>query len=361
MDNRLASFSMIEMFSTHNSIGFASQFLEWLNREQLQVVTIVDEGLNINFASYSVKSILGFNYEQLIDKKITDYIHQDDLEKFSSYLESLDFKKKIIEMRFLHKDGYYIDAKAYSGEIYDDQSDEKFYVICIVDYTEHIKAKEALTNSEKLSTVGQLAASIVHEIRNPLTSIKGFLQLLENSKADIQKEYIHVMMDSIEKIEAITSELLYISKPTTNVIKEEDIVSIVKEVCLLMRSQAIINNIELVFSPKTDFFLIKCDRSQMKQVIINLIKNAIEAMPDGGTIKVTIYKDEYLTVDVIDEGVGVPDKLKSRLSNPFFTTKETGTGLGLMVTQNILNDHNGVLSIHDNAPKGSIFRITFKQ
>src|SRR5690625_960239 len=213
-------------------------------------------------------------------------------------------------MRFLHKDGYYIDAKAYSGEIYDDQSDEKFYVICIVDYTEHIKAKEALTNSEKLSTIGQLAASIVHEIRNPLTSIKGFLQLLENSKTDIQQEYIHVMMDSIEKIEAITSELLYISKPTTNVIKDEEIVSIVKEVCLLMRSQAIINDIELKFTPEIESFIIECDRSQMKQVVINLIKNAIEAMPDGGTIKVKVYKGDYLTIDVIDEGVGVPDELK---------------------------------------------------
>ncbi|MGM8216238.1 ATP-binding protein [Bacillaceae bacterium W0354] len=359
MNNRIASLAMIEMLETHHSSGLVYNFMEWINREQLQVVTLIDEDLNITITSYSVKSVLGFSNECMIGNKLIDYIHPDEHEKFYDYLKTLDYTKKVMETRVLHKDGHYIDAQFYSGAIYDDHTNDKYFVVCFSDITEHKKAKEALTNTEKLSSVGQLAASVVHEIRNPLTSIKGFLQLLKNSNDAIKDEYFRVMTESIEKIESITSELLYISKPTTNNIKDEDIVSIVDEVCMLMRSQAIMNDIKLEFTCEMEQCAIQCDRSQIKQVLINLIKNAIEAMPESGTIKVNIYRNEQLIIDVIDEGVGVPDEIKEKLGDPFFTTKETGTGLGLMVTKNILENHGCTLSIHNNKERGSIFRITF--
>lgn len=359
MEHRIASIAMMESFSEHTNIELVSNFIEWLNREQFQVVVLLDESFNIVFASYSVKNILGYEYEEWLNRKIWDYIHPDEHDRFYQYLSSLNYKKKITETRLLNKSNQYVDCISYSGIIYDDRSNEKYYVVCIYDDSENKKAREALTNSEKLSTVGQLAASIVHEIRNPLTSIKGFLQLLKNSDREIQDEYIRVMTDSLEKIESITTELLYISRPSTNQVKEEDIISIVNEVCILMRSSATMSNIKLVFNSELNQYTIKCDRSQIKQVLINLIKNAIEAMPNGGKIQINVYKKEQLIIDVIDEGIGVPDEYKERLSDPFFTTKETGTGLGLMVTQNILKSHKCKLSIHDNEKQGSTFRITF--
>ncbi len=138
----------------------------------------------------------------------------------------------------------------------------------------------------KMSVAGQLAAGIAHEIRNPLTSLKGFLQLLQ-AGVNRKEEYYQIMVDEIEKMEAITSELLFISKPMTDNKDWENLPELIDDVITLLHPQAKLKNITIVQEGE-DRLRLNCDRSQIKQVFINILKNAIEAMDNPGHIKVFI-------------------------------------------------------------------------
>src|SRR5699024_4472459 len=161
----------------------------------------------------------------------------------------------------------------------------------------------------------------------------------------------------IDKIEAITSELLFISKPTTTNKQKESIRSIINDVIILLKSQANLKSIELKLIQEKDIYFY-CNKSRMKQVFINLIKNAIEAMSSPGTIKIEVYvTDSHINIDVIDEGPRIPADILHKLTTPFFTTKQKGTGLGLMITKQILEQHGASILIIQNQEIGNTFRV----
>ncbi|TFB23111.1 PAS domain S-box protein [Filobacillus milosensis] len=337
--------------------GLLSSAFQWFDNNSTNIKLIFDENYKIVYISYSAEKILGYKKECFLGKDLLNFIDESDVENAKKYINSLGFDRINVELAFKNNDDHTIYTATHLGKINDDHKGKTYYIAVINDISELKTARKMLMNSEKLSSVGQLAASVVHEIRNPLTSIKGFLQLLENDVKD-KPEYFNIMTEEIEKIESITTELLYIAKPSPNQFKNENITNTISEVCLLMKSQARLYDIQIDFKSDKDHY-INCDRSQIKQVFINLIKNAVEAMESEGTIRVHVYKDDSLTIDVIDEGVGVPDDLKLRLGEPFLSTKEKGTGLGLMVTKQILNNHHASLNVLDNKEKGSIFRVRF--
>ncbi|WP_277673961.1 ATP-binding protein [Piscibacillus halophilus] len=331
---------------------------QWFDNHSTNVKLIFDENYKIVYISYSAEIIFGYTKDCLYGSHLLDYVSEDHIDLIKKSVNSLGFDRVTVEIAFKNSDGNTVHTSTHLGKIIDNHKGKTYYIGIINDISELKTARKMLMNSEKLSSVGQLAASVVHEIRNPLTSIKGFLQLLEKDTEE-QKVYFDIMTEEIGKIESITSELLYIAKPSPNKVQNEDLTTIIKEVCLLMRSQARLNEISIEFISEEEQYHLNCDRSQIKQVFINLIKNAIEAMKEPGTIQVKVYEDDVLTVDVIDEGEGVPVELKDRIGEPFLSTKEKGTGLGLMVTKQILDKHHASLSVLDNEENGSIFRIRF--
>lgn len=233
---------------------------------------------------------------------------------------------------------------------------QEYFVALSRDITDKKEAEEIFVRSEKMSVAGQLAAGIAHEIRNPITSLKGFLQLLQTG-IEGKAEYFRIMEEEIEKIQTITSELLFISKPLTNEIQNESIAELLNDICTLLGSQARLYDITIQLNFDNEMY-INCDRSQIKQVFINIIKNAIEVMEEGGIIQVNV-KDQhpFVAVDVIDEGSGIPDEIIDKINEPFFTTKKNGTGLGLMITNQILEKHLGKLEVFQNDTVGSTFRV----
>ncbi|MET3682232.1 PAS domain S-box-containing protein [Alkalibacillus flavidus] len=333
----------------------------WRDRHSMTIKVIFDEDFRILFVSESVQDVFGYQPSDLVNESILSYIHPENRQWVKQSIHSLPYDEKVVdEFRVLNSNGDYIDCQANSGKIINPVTDQPYNVTVIQDVMEHKQAQQMLISSEKLATAGQLAASIAHEIRNPITSLKGFLQLLETG-IEGKEDYLKIMKDEIDKIEAISKEMLYISKPSPNQFEEDDIVSVLEDVCMLMRSQARMNDIDLVLESDMEAFDLYCDPQQLKQVFVNLIKNAIEAMEEPGSITIRVTNEDDLYVDVIDEGPGVPDSLKAKLGQPFFTTKDKGTGLGLMVTLDILESHRASLTIHDHEPQGSIFRLQFRQ
>lgn len=219
------------------------------------------------------------------------------------------------------------------------------------------KMEELLRRSEKLTTVGQLAAGVAHEIRNPLTTLRGFLQLQQESKK-LTLSHVTLMLSELDRINLIVGEFLILAKPQATRFVAKDVRNVLQDVIALMNSEALLHNIEFRISFTEEACLISCEENQLKQVFINLLKNAIEAMPSGGTIHIYItYKREYISITITDEGVGIPDEMIPKIGDPFFTGKETGTGLGIMVSQRIINSHRGTMDIKSQVNVGTTVHL----
>ena len=228
----------------------------------------------------------------------------------------------------------------------------------VVDITTLIKTEELLRKSEKLSVVGELAAGFAHEIRNPLTTIKGFLQLIKKDTDTKHNEYMSIMLNEIDRLEMITNEFMVVAKPQVANYQMEDLHSFTENVIQFLQPQALLKNVEMELHVEDTLPLIYCDRNQLRQVFINIYKNAMEAMPDGGTITTKLWiNDEYISISIEDQGTGIPENLIPRLGEPFYTLKEKGTGLGLMVSRKIIESHDGTLIIKSKMNIGTTMII----
>jgi len=220
------------------------------------------------------------------------------------------------------------------------------------------QTERMLQKSEKLALLGQMAAGIAHEIRNPLTSIKGFIQLFKVNQQ--KEEYFDIVLSELERINIIVGEFLVLAKPTAAVYVEGDVKVLIKDVVTLIGTQSILNNVEIFVNFDQDLPKISCEENQLKQVFLNLFKNAIEAMPQGGIIEVKVkdIEEGKISIKIIDQGIGIPKERLSTLGEPFYTTKEKGTGLGLMTCFKIIESHKGVLTIESTVNKGTTIEIT---
>jgi two-component system sporulation sensor kinase A len=229
--------------------------------------------------------------------------------------------------------------------------------VIIRDISERKKNEELLINSEKLYVAGQLAAGIAHEIRNPLTSLKGFLQLIASGRKN-NSTYYDIMKAELDRIEDIVSELLMLSKPQVYELTYQDMRVMMRDTVTLLETQAILHNIGIEAEYGTDPLWIYGVENQVKQVFINVIKNAIEAMIDGGMISIKLSREsDRVYVRISDEGPGIGDDQLAKIGQPFYTTKEKGTGLGLMVSYKIVDNHQGKIVVTSELDKGTMFEI----
>ncbi len=238
----------------------------------------------------------------------------------------------------------------------DDQIDGAYLIA--KDISEQKRAEELVHRSDKLSAVGQLAAGIAHEIRNPLTAIKGFTQLLqEGAQRDVQ--YYQVILSELDRVNLIVDEFLLLAKPSPSMFRSCNVEQMLLAIITLLEPQAILQNVRILPTIAAGIDQIEIEENQIKQVLINLLKNAIEAMPDGGDLIIELRQEEegLMRIRFIDQGCGIPEEQLHKVGDPFFTTKEKGTGLGLMVSHKIIEDHGGQLEIHSTVGVGTTIDV----
>ncbi|MFK9095150.1 ATP-binding protein [Bacillus salipaludis] len=213
---------------------------------------------------------------------------------------------------------------------------------------------EELRQKEKLAIVGQMAAAIGHEIKNPLSSLKGFTQL-QQERNPVGNEFYPIMIQEIDRINSIVNDLMYLGKPRKIKFEKASIKEIVAYTISITQQQAEMQGVSFQTIIAESLPPVQCEEKQLKQVFINLIKNAIEAMPDGGRIfiKVDVLTEKTLSISIEDEGYGIAEENIDILLEPFYTTKKDGTGLGLMVTNQIINDHKGEMKIESGIGIGT--------
>ncbi|MDT9726484.1 PAS domain S-box protein [Xylanibacillus composti] len=228
-----------------------------------------------------------------------------------------------------------------------------------INITKLKKTEELLQKSEKLAVVGELAAGVAHEIRNPLTTLKGFTQILGMKVDEDSQPFIELMMSELERIEAITSEFMVVAKPQQNQYEPVDIPQVLQQVIQLLGPQATLNNVQISLEVDAAVTTIYGDANQMKQVFMNVMKNAIESMERGGSMYIEVDNPQagQLCVKVRDTGSGIPADMLPRLGEPFYTLKEKGTGLGLMVSYRIIEAHQGRISFDSEVGLGTTVRI----
>jgi two-component system, sporulation sensor kinase A len=226
------------------------------------------------------------------------------------------------------------------------------------DITQQKLAESLLLKKEKLSVLGELAAGIAHEVRNPLTSIKGFIQVMRETKR-VEESYIQIVLEELERINQIISELLILGKPQSHYYKPFPLNDAVSYVMNLIGHEAMLNNISITLNDSSSRPLIYGDKNQLIQVFINILKNSIEAMPQGGSIDIVINeKGNAIKICIKDTGVGIPKERLTKIGEPFFTLKEKGMGLGLTTSTKIIQEHKGTLKIDSEVGKGTTVYIT---
>lgn len=258
----------------------------------------------------------------------------------------------------MRKDGSLIEVSISTSLVRDEQGQVTSMISVSRDVTERNRIEELLRRSEKLNTVGQLAAGVAHEIRNPLTTLRGFLQLQQQTRS-VNPDHIDLMLSELDRINLIVSEFLILAKPQAIHFQERDVRGILRDVISFLDSQAHLYGVEVKLDFSSEPALVHCEENQLKQVFINLLKNAFEAMPDGGTVTITLKRPEgdHVLITIQDEGHGIPEELMPHLGEPFITNKETGTGLGLMVSQRIIQGHQGTLEIESKSGVGTKISI----
>ena len=323
-------------------------------------ILIYFEG-TILYVNEAGKCLLGAEKkEEILGQSIYRVIHPSYQEIARERLDQI--RKNIsvtnnVDQKIVRLDGKVIYVEVSSRLIHFEG--KKAFLSVIEDVTHKKEETEGLLQkSEKLALVGQMAAGIAHEIRNPLTSIRGFIQLFQ-SKYTEDEQHFKLVLSELDRINLIVGEFLVLSKPTAVEFKEKEITTLIKDVVTLINTQAIMNNIQIVEEYRSVLPKVVCEENQLKQVFINLLKNAIEAMPNGGIIEVKVLEKDKdkVSIFITDQGMGIPEERIPKLGEPFYTTKEKGTGLGLMTCYKIIENHDGEMNISSKINKGTLVEI----
>lgn len=348
-----------QLQQTYEENRAMKEYLENFINQTSDAIHVVDLEGRVILANYAFQQLFGWQPEQVIGKQVT-IIPESKLEEEEEVLRLLASGEHLMARETLRctKDDRVFDVSVSTSAINDEHGNCIAFASITRDVTENKKMEELLRRSEKLTTVGQLAAGVAHEIRNPLTTLRGFLQL-QQQKNVLNLNHTDLMLSELDRINLIVSEFLILAKPQAVHFQRKDVRFILGDVISLLDSQANMVNIHFETFFTQEKCVIECEENHLKQVFINISKNAFEAMPSGGTIqlRIELWDETYVRVQLIDQGHGIPEENISKLGQPFYTDKETGTGLGLMVSQRIIHNHKGTMEITSVVNEGTTVTI----
>jgi C4-dicarboxylate-specific signal transduction histidine kinase len=314
-------------------------------------IILIDNQRKIQWTNQTMKKIAG--------KNITGMLCDDffaDCKIIGTYKVN-NLQTDILSNLFGQRGKYFQVTTAPIGD-----ADEgvKGYIRLIHDVTEMKRLEEQLIHSEKLALFGRLTAGIAHEIGSPLTSVFSFVQILKDMEKDeFKKESLETIYLHMNRIADILKQLSGFSKMPQVEHKPWKVNSLIEDSLSLIQYDRRVKDITIVKDLLSDMPKITTDKNQLSQVIVNIVLNAADAMPDGGTLKIkSNVKDKTIVISFEDTGVGIPDENLIKIFDPYFTTKEKGTGLGLTVSHSIIEKLNGHLTVESELNKGSRFVIT---
>ncbi len=356
------------------NIQLRRQIEDKLIESSVDGVVVADREGKVLIFNKGAEGLLGYRAEEVVGKmSVRDIYPPGVAEEVAVKLRSADFsgrrKSSSFQLLFRRKDGESIEGELSASIVYDEKGNEVLTVGIIKDLREKRgmerelrKTQEALLQSEKLAAMGRLTSQIAHELNNPLFGIMNTLELLKSEVPPESKRrgILELSLSETVRLTEMLRSMLSFSKPEEEKRVPVKINGLIEGILLVMEKQMRESNIRVTTAFSEEIPEIMASTNQMRQVMLNMIKNAKESMPSGGTLFVrTMRGDGNVRIIIRDTGVGIPEELKDKIFEAFFTTKQKmkGTGLGLSVCYGIVRGHGGEIEVESEVGKGTTFII----
>lgn len=335
-------------------------YLESFVNYTSDAIHVTDLEGRVTQVNQAFEKMFGWREEEVIGASLA-HVSEEHLHEYDDIRERILRGETVTDHETvrLTKNGNMIDMSITVSAIRNEKGDSVAIAEIARNITARKHAEEAIRRSEKLSVIGQLAAGVAHEIRNPLTTVRGFVQLQQQT-GKLIPSHLEVMMSELDRINMIVSEFLVLAKPQARQYQLTQLPSLLSDIVMLLDTLAHMSRVTIETRYSSGIPPIYCEPNQLKQVFINLLKNGIEAMPDGGTIAIDLQyapEEHSVVVRITDQGCGIPEESMSRLGEPFFSSKSSGNGLGLMVSQRIMANHKGSMAISSEVGVGTVIEI----
>ncbi|WP_252311640.1 PAS domain-containing sensor histidine kinase [Sinobaca sp. H24] len=373
-----ASYSEVnELTQTFNVMTARLEEREKSHKKSTLILETTDNGvISINKSTYAVttfnyaaSSLFQLNKNNVLASSLDDLKNQSSL--FRAFIEKVDLELEKeetneMELTFEGKTYYFITSVTLLPRLEDAEQVEDILIV-FNDVTDNRALEKELIRSEKLQAVGKLASGFAHEIRNPLTTIKGFIQLFKETSEQKEEEVQHyqIILSEIDRVNGIVRDLLGIASPEYDEkAVQVNMNTILQDIVYLHKDQALAKNIE-IHTPWQEIPDIYANEKKLKQLYLNLLQNAMEAVKENGRISIRTYEffneagRSCIGVEIEDTGDGMDTRTLSKLGTPFFTTKDEGTGLGLMICYQIVSEMDGKIKVFSAEGKGTLFQLTF--
>jgi len=352
----------------------ANEFLTNLIESSVDGIIVTNTRGDILIFNRGAENILGYEAEEVVGKMNIRSIYPPGVAKeVMEKMRSPDFGGigKLTSFPIFHrrKDGELIEGDLSASIIYDEKGKEIGSVGIFKDLRERLrierelqKTQQALLQSEKLAAMGRLTSQIAHELNNPIYGIMNTLELLKTEipPESKRRKILELSLSETQRLAEILRNMLSFSKPEEEKRRPVKMNELIEGILLVMEKQMRESNIKVETSFDDEIPEVMASTNQMRQVMLNILKNAKEAMPKGGTLTVrTSKEDKNVLIHVLDTGVGIPEEVRDKIFEAFFTTKQKvkGVGLGLSVCYGIIKDHGGEIKVESEEGKGTIFTI----
>tara|TARA_B100000614_G_scaffold125533_1_gene112204 strand:+ start:1138 stop:2868 length:1731 start_codon:yes stop_codon:yes gene_type:complete len=322
-------------------------------------ILVMDTDYKIIYSNNVVWHLLEIREQSVKRKKAKDFLPTSIWELY----DIVKSGKAVIEKEIclLPKNGKSIPVAVGASDIHGENKEYIGFMFVLKDLSEIRELEIQNKRVEKLATVGNLAAGIAHEVRNPLSSIKGYVTYFgslfeigsENRKA------AELMTEEVDRVNRVISELLEFARPSDLKLKKINVSELINHSLRLITHEAETSGVKIIKTVADDLPKVDADADRLTQVLLNLYLNALQAMDEGGKLTVGAkHKERNLVIDIADSGIGIPEELLSQIFDPYFTTKSSGTGLGLAIAHKIVESHNGAIEVRSAQSSGTLISIT---
>lgn len=345
------------------------QALRAFNEDIIQTMTnglvVVDDTAQVTVLNKAAAILLGYDSTEVLGQPLRDAIPgasalADVIEATLHHPDELPSQHPQNEVNVLHRDSNPLPL-AVSASTLRDGDGTVTGVVCLFEDLSEAKALEVERRRlDRLAALGEMSAVVAHEIRNPVAGIAAGVEYLSKSipEESPHKDDVAMIMGEIDRVNRILEDILSVARPFQLKLSTEAVQDILEHV--LHRYQVTIEDrrIHVIRRFASSLPKVRADRERMEQALTNLVLNAVEAMPTGGTLIIGLAAgDRWLTITISDTGPGVPPDIQRRMFEPFFTTKTRGTGLGLAVARRVVEEHGGTIDVASESAKGTTFTI----
>jgi two-component system sporulation sensor kinase C len=315
-----------------------------------------------DYISPSVLSVTGYSPNEYYTNNhlFLNSIHPEDSSILNEFINNLPYSIELpLTLRLIRKDKTILWIEQKCVPIYDRMGHLTALQGIIRDITLRKKLEQMSSLFDRMNMVGSMAATVAHEIRNPMTTVRGYLQLMGRKQEYIKdKEKFVLMIEEIDRANAIIREYLSLSREKLVILKQCSLNSIIEALFPLIQADAMSSKVSVNLST-TPIPELQLDENEIRQLLLNLVRNSIEAMPTGGSLDIrTFLEDNQIVLSITDHGGGIPSHILEKLGTPFITTKDTGTGLGIPICYQIAHRHNASIKIN-TSHEGTTFFVYF--